>query len=77
VLRNDREYLWLVEASGVFAADVFSRVFARMLDEAQEKLDRLASRQSSAVFTVVESFDVGPRDMLGRPTGNPQRSTDV
>jgi hypothetical protein len=60
---NSLEYLWLVKASGVFDMHLFSGVFDRMYGEVQEQLETFGTRRSSTTFTVVGSFDDGPRDV--------------
>lgn len=70
-------YLWMVKNSGVFTADLFERVVDSMYDGVREQLEALATRQSSAIFELVDSFEAGPRDSLGRPTGNPVRGGDM
>lgn len=77
LLRADGEYLWLVKGSGVFSDHLFARIFTRMYDEAREKLEPLGTRSSSLVWTSVASLEIGPRDQLGRPTGQPVRGTDL
>lgn len=77
LLRADGEYLWLVKGSGAFDEPLFAGVFARMFDEVRERLERFGRRESSTLFTVIDSLDVGPRDELGRPTGDPLRGDDL
>jgi hypothetical protein len=77
LLQDEGQYLWLVKSSGAFSPHLFARVFAAMYDEARQRLDRLVTLESSVVFSVVDSFDAGPRDQMGRPTGLPQRGTDL
>ena len=72
-----KEYCWVVKSSGVFGSDLFSRVFARMLEEVHKDIESFANVKTSAIFAVVTSFDAGPRDLLGRPEGDPQRDTDL
>jgi hypothetical protein len=65
------DYLWLVKSSGVFDSNLFERVLGRMYDEALPKLEAFCERRSSVVYTQVNSYDAGPCDELGRPTGPP------
>lgn len=80
LLRADGEentYVWLVKSSGVFSQRQFSTVVDRMLQEQRASVETFGTIESSTVFVVVQSFDVGPRDTMGRPTGAPQRGTDI
>jgi hypothetical protein len=77
LLRADGAYLWLVKDSGVFDDQGFSRVFARMLAEARGRLEPLGMPDSSTIFTVLGSFDTGPRNALGGPIGDPIRGSDL
>jgi hypothetical protein len=67
------DYLWLVKSSGVFNSNLFETVLERMYDEALPKLETVCERRSSVLYTQVNSYDAGPRDALGRPTGPPTR----
>ena len=71
------EYLWFVKASGVFGLESFTRVFNRMYDEVREKMEAYAIHESSIIFVVVDSLEVGPRDHSGRPIGSPKRGSDI
>jgi len=71
LLRVDGEYLWLIKGSGIIGTPDVT------LDEAlQGKLEGFGTRES-AMATVIESFEVGPRDTSGNSTGDPRRGTDL
>ena len=65
------DYLWLVKSSGAFSPDMFETVFQRMYDEALPLLEAVCERRSTVVYIQASSYDAGPRDTLGRPTGPP------
>jgi hypothetical protein len=69
----DAGYLWMVKASAAFGPERFSAVFHRMYDDLQGEIGGFASHRSSALLFVGGSFDAGPRDLLGRPIGEPER----
>ena len=71
------DYLWLVKSSGVFDSDLFETVLGRMFDEARPRLETFCERRSSVLYTQVNSYDAGPRDALGRPTGPPRRDVSL
>jgi hypothetical protein len=65
------DYIWMVKSSGVFPPDSFETVLQRMYDEAIPSLDAMCEKRSTVVYTQATSYDAGPRDALGRPTGPP------
>lgn len=71
-VEDSSDYLWLVEASGVFESHRFVHVFNNMYQTVADKMETFGVRKCSTTFEVVGGFDVGPRDSLGRPTGNPE-----
>lgn len=72
---DDSVYLWAVKITGALIDS--TRVLERMYNAAQERLESFATLESSTAFAVLESFDAGPRDQSGSPTGDPIRGNAI
>ena len=66
------EYLWIIKWSGAFSLDRFREVVEQISQDAAGKLDGICERTSMSVWTQVQSYDAGPRDALGSPSGAPR-----
>jgi hypothetical protein len=65
----ETEYLWLIKVS--------SEIGQRMLELVRKRLEVFAFIAESADYVVIDSLDVGPRDVSGRPIGAPTRGSRI
>jgi hypothetical protein len=69
-------YLLVVKSIGPRPND-FPRDVQSMYEEVSKEFDPFGTLSSPRVFTVVDSFDVGPRDSLGNPKAEPKRGKQL
>jgi hypothetical protein len=65
-------YLWMVKSTSAFSPTSFERVFRRMVEEARATIGPYADDGASDLMVVDAAFDAGPRDVMGRTTGESQ-----
>jgi hypothetical protein len=80
LLRSEDEkgrYWWLVKDSEALSSRGTGEIIQSMHATVRDKLDALATIESSTVLDVASSFDIGERDELGRPVGLPTFGSDL
>jgi hypothetical protein len=80
LLRSEEEkgkYWWLVKDSGALSSRTTGEIIQKMYETVRDKLDTLAIIESSTSFDVTNSFEIGERDLLGRPVGLPTSGSEL
>jgi hypothetical protein len=74
---EEGKYWWLVKNSEALSSRTTGDILEAMRVVVGDRLDTLATVESSIVLNVAGSFEVGERSALGRPLGLPTFGTDL
>ena len=80
LLRSEEEegkYWWLVKDSEALSSRSTQEIIQSMYAEVRDKVDALATLESSVAFDVTSSYDLGELDSIGRPIGLPRVGSEL
>ena len=80
LLRSEEEegkYWWLVKDSEALSSRSTQDIIQNMYAEVRDKVDALATLESSIAFDVTSSYDLGELDSIGRPVGLPRVGSEL
>lgn len=64
---DDRRFLWVIKDIEALSSRSTLEWIQEMYDSVQEKLGAICKLESSKSFDIIDGFEIGQRDSLGRP----------